>query len=384
MDTGRAARAVQGPAAGLHGAGRDRRRVRAAGHRERQGRPRGCWPATRRRARPCWPAAARRRRARSPCATRGARCSTGRSPTWTRTSSSWAATRCSPPARWPRCASAPGCGCPCRTCWRTRRPRRWPASWTGRTRRSRRRPPRRRRAPGSCRGRASRQGRPTLLCVPPAGSGCGRFREWQTELGDSVAVVGVQLPGREERLGEAHPSTLDEIVAAVAREAVEFADPDQPLVVFGESFGGLIGYELTRRLGEQGRWPAAMVLAACEPPHAAREPRRARGVRPGGPGGHRAGRGHQGARARAGAQGRHADRRLRAAGRPERGHRGARVGRRRRRPGRAGQARRRGAGSSAATSRAGSSAAGTCSRCTTRSRSPACSARSSTPQGVPC
>jgi amino acid adenylation domain-containing protein len=110
------------------------------------------------------------------------------------------------------------------------------------------------------------EGRPTLLCVPPAGSGCGRFREWQTELGDSVAVVGVQLPGREERLGEAHPSSLDEIVAAVAREAVEFADPDQPLVVFGESFGGLIGYELTRRLGEQGRWPAAMVLAACEPP----------------------------------------------------------------------------------------------------------------------
>ncbi len=118
----------------------------------------------------------------------------------------------------------------------------------------------------------SAQGRPTLVCVPPAGSGCGRFRDWQAELGDAVAVVGVQLPGREERLAEPHPSSLEEIVSAVAAETVEFADPEQPLVVFGESFGGLIGYELTRRLGARGRWPAAMVLAACEPPHLRRDP----------------------------------------------------------------------------------------------------------------
>jgi surfactin synthase thioesterase subunit/acyl carrier protein len=111
------------------------------------------------------------------------------------------------------------------------------------------------------------EGRPTLLCLPPAGSGCGRFRDWQNELGDSVAVVGVQLPGREERLDEAHPSSLEEIVTAVAAEAVEYADPGAPLVVFGESFGGLVGYELTRRRGELGRRPAAMVLASCEPPH---------------------------------------------------------------------------------------------------------------------
>lgn len=110
-------------------------------------------------------------------------------------------------------------------------------------------------------------GRPTLLCVPPAGTGCGRFRAWQDALGDAVSVVGVQLPGRETRLGEPHPSSVDEIVVAVATELGALADPDQPLVVFGESFGGLVGYELTRRLGAHGAWPAALVLAACEPPH---------------------------------------------------------------------------------------------------------------------
>ena len=115
-------------------------------------------------------------------------------------------------------------------------------------------------------------GKPTLLCVPPAGSGCGRFREWQAELGDAVSVVGVQLPGRETRLGEPHPASLDEIVSAVAKEAVELADPEQPIVVFGESFGGLIGYELTRRLTDLGRTPSAMVLAACEPPTVRTDP----------------------------------------------------------------------------------------------------------------
>jgi len=109
-------------------------------------------------------------------------------------------------------------------------------------------------------------GRPTLLCLPPAGSGCGRFRRWQAQLGDSIAVVGVQPPGREERLGEPHPSSWEEVVDTVTREVLAFADPDQPLVVLGESMGGLIGYEVARRLGTHDRWPAALVLAACEPP----------------------------------------------------------------------------------------------------------------------
>ncbi|HEV2779287.1 MAG TPA: AMP-binding protein [Actinophytocola sp.] len=108
--------------------------------------------------------------------------------------------------------------------------------------------------------------RPTVLCVPPAGSGCGRYRAWQEVLGDDFSVVGVQLPGRENRLGEPHPSTLDEMVSAITAQVLDVVKPDQPLLVFGESYGGLIGYEITRRLGEHGRWPAALVLAACEPP----------------------------------------------------------------------------------------------------------------------
>ncbi|SEP52667.1 AMP-binding protein [Amycolatopsis saalfeldensis] len=109
--------------------------------------------------------------------------------------------------------------------------------------------------------------RPTLLCLAHGGAGCGRYRSWQDRLGDGVSVVGVQLPGRENRWREEHPSTMAEAAEAVAAEVAELIEPTAPLVVFGESFGGLLGYEVTRRLGERGRPPAALVIAASDPPH---------------------------------------------------------------------------------------------------------------------
>jgi amino acid adenylation domain-containing protein len=109
--------------------------------------------------------------------------------------------------------------------------------------------------------------RPTLLCLAHGGAGCGRYRSWQDQLGNDVSVVGVQLPGRENRWREEHPSTMAEAAEAVAAEVAGLVAPTAPLVVFGESFGGLLGYEVARRLGERGRPPAALVIAASDPPH---------------------------------------------------------------------------------------------------------------------
>jgi surfactin synthase thioesterase subunit len=103
-------------------------------------------------------------------------------------------------------------------------------------------------------------GRPTLVCAPPGGSGCNRFRGWQARLGLSVSVVGVQLPGRENRFAEEHPATFAEAVTAVAADLAELR-AGAPLVIVGESFGGLLAYELARATG-----PDALVLAATEPP----------------------------------------------------------------------------------------------------------------------
>jgi surfactin synthase thioesterase subunit len=103
--------------------------------------------------------------------------------------------------------------------------------------------------------------RPVLVCLPQAGSGCGAFRSWQTEFGDRVAVVGVQLPGRENRFGDPPAESFAAAVAAIVTELGEL-HTGQSIVLFGHSFGGLIGYEVARAVPV-----TALVVAASRPPH---------------------------------------------------------------------------------------------------------------------
>jgi surfactin synthase thioesterase subunit len=109
---------------------------------------------------------------------------------------------------------------------------------------------------------AAPSARAVLLCLPSAGAGCGQFRPWQPALAPDLAVVGVQLPGRESRWSDPPASTVDEVIDAAVAELPEVWSPGCGLVVFGHSFGGLLGYEIARRV------PAdAVVVSACRPPH---------------------------------------------------------------------------------------------------------------------
>lgn len=103
--------------------------------------------------------------------------------------------------------------------------------------------------------------RPVLVCLPQAGAGCGVFRSWQDELGPEMTVVGVQLPGRENRFTDPPP---DSFADAVHEIVAALKVLDQPKVLFGHSLGGLLGYEVARALPVP---PAALVVAASQPPH---------------------------------------------------------------------------------------------------------------------
>ncbi|GGR83687.1 thioesterase [Streptomyces nojiriensis] len=102
---------------------------------------------------------------------------------------------------------------------------------------------------------------PVLLCLPPAGAGCQQFRSWQPELAGTAQVYGVQLPGRENRWREPMPDTFDEAVLAIAAELRDLVADGRPLIVFGHSFGGLLGYEVSRRVA-----PRALVVSGCRAP----------------------------------------------------------------------------------------------------------------------
>lgn len=107
--------------------------------------------------------------------------------------------------------------------------------------------------------------RPVLVCLPQAGSGCGVFRSWQ-DRHDDVTVVGVQLPGRENRFTDEVPGTFADAVAEIVAALTDAVPAGLPTVLFGHSLGGLLGYEVARALPE-AHTPDALVVAASRPPH---------------------------------------------------------------------------------------------------------------------
>ncbi|MGW3963670.1 thioesterase II family protein [Amycolatopsis sp. NPDC005003] len=87
-----------------------------------------------------------------------------------------------------------------------------------------------------------------LVCLPFAGAGASFFRPWQEHAGERLAVVPVQLPGRERRI-DAEPYR-DAVVAAdeLLPELVRQLDGLTDVVLFGHSLGAVLAYELAHRV----------------------------------------------------------------------------------------------------------------------------------------
>lgn len=107
--------------------------------------------------------------------------------------------------------------------------------------------------------------RMTLFCFPYAGGGASLFREWKSELGPSVDVRAIRLPGRESRIAEPPFTSVRELVL----NTVEEISPtiDGPFALFGCSFGALVAFETARALRIRGFTPDHLIVAALKAPH---------------------------------------------------------------------------------------------------------------------
>jgi medium-chain acyl-[acyl-carrier-protein] hydrolase len=105
-----------------------------------------------------------------------------------------------------------------------------------------------------------------LFCFPYAGGGTWIFARWHTQLPPEIQIAPVVLPGRENRFDEPFPETVGQLVDAW------FADvgatlSEVPYVIFGHSFGAVIGFELARHAPWRGFPPPRLViLSGCRPP----------------------------------------------------------------------------------------------------------------------
>lgn len=100
-----------------------------------------------------------------------------------------------------------------------------------------------------------------LVCFPYAGAGAAAFRPWVEGLPDGVEMWAVELPARARRIAEAPVAdvpALAEALAGAVRAAVH-----GPCVFFGHSMGGLLAFEVCRRLAIAGAPPPAHLVVSA-------------------------------------------------------------------------------------------------------------------------
>lgn len=110
-----------------------------------------------------------------------------------------------------------------------------------------------------------------LVCCPYAGGGASVFRKWPAKLAADIEVRAVQLPARQDRF---HEKPLLRVAAMAEHIAAALnVLPASPAVLYGHSLGGLVAFEVARRLHAAGVPPRALIVGARGGPQlAAREP----------------------------------------------------------------------------------------------------------------
>ncbi len=105
-----------------------------------------------------------------------------------------------------------------------------------------------------------------LYCFPYAGGGASAFYSWGKVLPENVEVCVIQMPGREERLGETLIKDMSKLANAVANEVIKSSK--HPFAFFGHSMGAIVAYETARQLSSMGTLqPVHLFLSARAAPH---------------------------------------------------------------------------------------------------------------------
>ncbi|SFB44062.1 myxalamid-type polyketide synthase MxaE and MxaD [Amycolatopsis marina] len=102
-----------------------------------------------------------------------------------------------------------------------------------------------------------------LYCLPYAGGAASVFYDWPSAIGPDVEVQAVSMPGRERRFAEDPGFEIAELADAVAAHA-----DGRPFALYGHSLGGLVAFEVIRRLRRtRQRLPVRLYAGACRAPH---------------------------------------------------------------------------------------------------------------------
>lgn len=105
----------------------------------------------------------------------------------------------------------------------------------------------------------------TLICLPFAGGGTSFFTPWKRTVREDVALIPLQLPGRERRFAEPLVSHVEDAVIDLLTQMP--AEVPDRLGVFGHSLGAVLAFELTRALESNGTVVDHLVVSGAPSPY---------------------------------------------------------------------------------------------------------------------
>lgn len=105
-----------------------------------------------------------------------------------------------------------------------------------------------------------------LFLFPYAGGSPAVFSKWTVEFPDNIETNIVHYPGRGSRFNEAPIKELSVLVEEINSAMLPILD--KPYIFFGHSMGGVIAFELARKLRQQNLpQPQILFVSACDAPH---------------------------------------------------------------------------------------------------------------------
>ena len=107
-----------------------------------------------------------------------------------------------------------------------------------------------------------------MVCFPYAGAGNAVFSQWKSTGFDAAEVWATQLPGRDARLREPPIESAEEMADRIFDALKTQPLYRQPVALFGCSFGGVLAFEVARRMRDDGKPVEALAVAACRAPQA--------------------------------------------------------------------------------------------------------------------
>lgn len=107
----------------------------------------------------------------------------------------------------------------------------------------------------------------TLFCIPGGGASSVMYLGWKKKLEGAFEVVPLEIPGRGRAAGAAQLETVEEVSEVLAAEIRRTAG-DREFALFGYCYGGVIAYEVCRRLAAGGfRAPEEVFLCGAAAPN---------------------------------------------------------------------------------------------------------------------